>query len=285
MRPLLINIGYLHLAYLCTEITLHRHLLRSLSSESNPQLINVVRTAAHARLTSATDFVKSLRPEHLQSFWYCASTYCFSLIGSYIGLMWATSRTKAEAESYRERLDEYRWNLRLSSRSAEILEMAAGLVAASTAVLVKGLPAHLDVESNDDGQDYDEDSDGDDNDKAMTTVEGETATDQEYESSARQYSVDNEANGTVASTTTTSPVMASAAAGANGRTWDPDDLGSMQLTSPTEYHHGGVHNSGGHLDLFWPELALPGSGYEVVSTEYVHQMDPNADNGSGGQWS
>jgi hypothetical protein len=231
----LIRIGYLHLAYLATEITLHRHLLRSLSTESNAQLISVVRIAAHARLTSATDFVKSLRPEHLQSFWYCASTYCFSLIGAYIGLLWATSHTKSEAESYRERLDEYRWVLRLSSRSAEILERAAGLVGASTGVLVKGVPAHLEGESQ---SEQDEEQDGSDD-----------GSESLYESSAI-----HDAEGTVESSSVTSPVVAQGL----GENWNQGEVIGMHMASvsPTEYHQV--------QDLFWPELALPGSGYEVV---------------------
>jgi hypothetical protein len=102
--------------------------------------VAICRSAARARLNSATDFVRGLRAEHLQSFWYSASKYGFALIGSFVGLLWATARDPADAEDCRRRLDEYRWMLRLSSKSAEMLERAAGLLATSTGVLVKGIP-------------------------------------------------------------------------------------------------------------------------------------------------
>jgi hypothetical protein len=92
------------------------------------------------------DFVSSLRPEHLQSFWYSASKYNFALVGTFISLLWATATTKEEADTYRKSLDEYRWVLRLSSKSADFLERAIGMMAASTGVLVKAIPDHPDAD-------------------------------------------------------------------------------------------------------------------------------------------
>jgi len=86
------------------------------------------------------DFVKGLRAEHLQSFWFSASTYCFAVVGTFISLLWATALTKEDADLYRERLEEYRWTLRLSSKSAEILERAVSVLTASTSFLVKAIP-------------------------------------------------------------------------------------------------------------------------------------------------
>jgi hypothetical protein len=87
-----------------------------------------------------TDFVKSLRPEHLQSFWYSASKYSFAVVGTFISLLWATALTKEEAEGYRQKLEEYRWTLRLSSKSAEILDRAISMLTTSTGMLVKSIP-------------------------------------------------------------------------------------------------------------------------------------------------
>lgn len=136
----LIRTGYLYLAYYAAEITLHRRIVRSLESESDYSLIQICRSAALARLASAVEFVKGLRAEHLQSFWYAASKYNFALVGTFIGLLWATALTQEEAQSYQERLEEYRWTLRLSSKSAEILDRAASMLAISTGVLVKAIP-------------------------------------------------------------------------------------------------------------------------------------------------
>jgi hypothetical protein len=92
------------------------------------------------------DFVSSLRPEHLQSFWYSASKYNFAVIGTFVSLLWATATDKDEADMYRKCLDEYRWVLRLSSKSAEFLERAIGMLSTSTGVLVRAIPDHPDAD-------------------------------------------------------------------------------------------------------------------------------------------
>ncbi|KAH7139222.1 nitrogen regulatory protein OTam [Dendryphion nanum] len=132
--------GYLHLGYYAVEITLHRRIIRSLSSVDDAALRSICRQAAQARLKSAMDFVQSLRPEHLQSFWFSASKYCFALVGTFISLLWVTALEKTEAEIYKAKLDEYRWTLRLSSKSADFLERAIGMLSTSTGILVKAIP-------------------------------------------------------------------------------------------------------------------------------------------------
>ncbi|KAF2843293.1 hypothetical protein M501DRAFT_906725, partial [Patellaria atrata CBS 101060] len=127
--------GYLHLAYYTAEITLHRRIVRLLAHESDPSLVSICRAAAKARLISAMDFVQGLRAEHLQSFWYSASRYCFALIGTFVSLLWVTSTNKEEADFYKNKLEEYRWILRLSSKSAPFLERAISTLATSTGVL------------------------------------------------------------------------------------------------------------------------------------------------------
>ncbi|KAF2791928.1 hypothetical protein K505DRAFT_247821 [Melanomma pulvis-pyrius CBS 109.77] len=138
--------GYLHLGYYAVEITLHRRIIRSLSSIDDPTLRAICRQAAQARLKSTMDFVQSLRPEHLQSFWYCASKYCFALVGTFISLLWVTAQDKDEADLYKARLDEYRWTLRLSSKSADFLEQAISMLATSTGVLVRSIPEKPNVD-------------------------------------------------------------------------------------------------------------------------------------------
>ncbi|KAF2828397.1 hypothetical protein CC86DRAFT_444648 [Ophiobolus disseminans] len=138
--------GYLHLGYYAVEMTLHRRILRSLSSADDSTLRSICRQAAQVRLKSAMEFVTGLRPEHLQSFWYSATKYNFALIGTFISLLWATATGKAEAEVYRKSLDEYRWVLRLSSKSADFLELAISMLATSTGVLVKAIPDQPDAD-------------------------------------------------------------------------------------------------------------------------------------------
>lgn len=81
------------------------------------------------------DFVNRLRPEHLQSFWYFSSKVNFALIGTFGSLLWATSPSKQEADFYKARLSEYRWTLRVSSRGADFMEFAVGVLDASAGLL------------------------------------------------------------------------------------------------------------------------------------------------------
>ena len=131
------SVGCLHLAYFATEITLHRRIIRSLSHNTDPYLIQICRSAAKARLISAMDFFNRLKPEHLQSFWYFASKFNFALIGTFAGLAFVTSVSLEEAEFYQKRLQEYRWTLRVSNKSAEFLEIASGILESAVGSLLK----------------------------------------------------------------------------------------------------------------------------------------------------
>lgn len=132
--------GHLHLAYFATEITLHRCIIRSLTSNNaDSYLTHVCRSAAKTRLISAMDFVNRLRPVHLSSFWYFPSRVNFALIGTFGSLLLATAPCQEEAEFYRTRLSEYRWTLCVSSRDANFLTFAISSLD-SSANLLKGLP-------------------------------------------------------------------------------------------------------------------------------------------------
>jgi len=137
------SIGYLHLAYFATEITLHRRIMRALASDSHaidPYLEHICRSAAKARLISAMDFVNRLTPQHLRAFWYFASKTNFALIGTFGSLLWATSPGREEADWYRRRLGEYRWTLSVSGKPGEnhrLTEFAMGMLDISTGLLKK----------------------------------------------------------------------------------------------------------------------------------------------------
>ncbi|KAI1380188.1 fungal-specific transcription factor domain-containing protein [Hypoxylon crocopeplum] len=137
------SIGYLHLAYFATEITLHRRIIRSLETDLqaiDPYVQHICRSAAKARLISAMDFVNRLTPQHLRAFWYFASKTNFALIGTFGSLLWATSPGREEADWYRRRLGEYRWTLSVSSKPGEskgLTEFAMGMLDISTGLLKK----------------------------------------------------------------------------------------------------------------------------------------------------
>ncbi|CAK7227675.1 Fungal specific transcription factor [Sporothrix curviconia] len=168
------SIGHLHLAYFAAEITLHRRIIRSMTSladslASTPQMASsptmlsnsssannlpstaggaepyvqhICRSAAKARLISAMDFVNRLTPSHLRAFWYFASKTNFALIGTFGSLLWATSPGREEADWYRRRLGEYRWTLSVSSKPGEgkgLTNFAMGMLDISTGLL-KTLP-------------------------------------------------------------------------------------------------------------------------------------------------
>ncbi|KAI0395245.1 fungal-specific transcription factor domain-containing protein [Xylariaceae sp. FL0594] len=153
------SIGYLHLAYFATEITLHRRIIRALASDSTPAdryLEHICRSAAKARLISAMDFVNRLTPQHLRAFWYFASKTNFALIGTFGSLLWATSPGREEAEWYRRRLGEYRWTLSVSGKPSEnhrLTEFAMGMLDISTGLLKK-LPEKPELSRNGSAADF-----------------------------------------------------------------------------------------------------------------------------------
>lgn len=132
--------GYLHLAYFATEISIHRRIVSSLDpATSDPYMLYICRSAAKTRLISAMDFVNRLKPEHLDSFWYFASTTSFALINTFGSLLRATAPGQEEADFYRSRLKEYRWALGVSARRAEWLDAAVRMLDA-TENLLENLP-------------------------------------------------------------------------------------------------------------------------------------------------
>lgn len=120
--------GYLHLAYFASEITLHRRIVRSLTEKSPTKLVEICREAAKTRLIASMDFVRNLRPEHLQAFWYSSSSANFALIGSFAALLHVTASTPEEAHYYKSKLSNYRWVLRVSASGFEPMAEAMRLL-------------------------------------------------------------------------------------------------------------------------------------------------------------
>ncbi|KAK3720897.1 Fungal specific transcription factor [Vermiconidia calcicola] len=132
--------GYLHLGYFATEISIHRRIVQSLDPvTADPYMLYICRSAAKTRLISAMDFVNRLRPEHLDAFWYFASTSNFALIGTFGALLMATSPAREEVEFYRWRLHEFKWTLSVSAKKANWISGALEMLEANLEML-KGLP-------------------------------------------------------------------------------------------------------------------------------------------------
>ena len=120
--------GYLHLAYWATEITLHRCIVRTLSTCPDSDLVNICQHAATARLESAMDFVRSLRPEHWESFWYFASEFNFGLIGLFERLLSTTLISENEITASMSRLDQYLWTLKMAKKNAGFLDRSISMI-------------------------------------------------------------------------------------------------------------------------------------------------------------
>ena len=122
--------GSLHLAYWATEITLHRCIAATLPHCLDSHLVSICHTAASARSKSAMEFVKSLKSEHWQSFWYFASDFNFGLIGVFEKLV---SNIRGDPSESVSRLDQYRWSLKMASQNASFLEKSIAMVNTASA--------------------------------------------------------------------------------------------------------------------------------------------------------
>ncbi|WQF81973.1 hypothetical protein CDEST_06987 [Colletotrichum destructivum] len=137
--------GSLHLAYISIDLALHRSLVRNISSNAPPELRVAIRTGARARLAAASNIIANLQMEHIHSFWGFAASAQLAGIGSFAGLLWATSNDDAEAMYYADRVEEYLWSLRVRAQAApfarEALRMlesdVSGLGAVRAAAEVK----------------------------------------------------------------------------------------------------------------------------------------------------
>lgn len=141
------SVGYLHLAYYTAEITLHRAILRchtttpNASATSTPidsndlHLYAITLRAASARFTSALDFMKRLKAEHFQSFWYFSSSVSLAVIGTFAAVLCTIAPTRADREEYLAKLAEYRWVLRISANSAVFMGYAVGVLDGCSQVL------------------------------------------------------------------------------------------------------------------------------------------------------
>lgn len=107
----------LTLAYFAAEITLHRTIISTLTQDTPKELVQVCRTAAKTRLVAAIEFVRDLKNEHINAFWYSSSTGNLMLIATFAALLYVTSRTKDEAIIFRDCLRNYIWVLRIGSKS------------------------------------------------------------------------------------------------------------------------------------------------------------------------
>ena len=126
------SVGYLHLAYYIADITLHRAIIRSCFDAA---LVRRHGREAGESFASALDFVKRLKAEHHQSFWYFPSGLGLAIIGVFSGILCAATEDQAERDRYLSQLAEYRWILRINATSAEFMRYAVGVLDARSQLL------------------------------------------------------------------------------------------------------------------------------------------------------
>ncbi|PLB44527.1 fungal-specific transcription factor domain-containing protein [Aspergillus steynii IBT 23096] len=120
--------GALHLSHMAAELTLHRALLRALGPDTPPSLRFTIRAASRARLLSALSLVETLQPEHTQSFWGFAASAQMAMIGSFAGLLWATSVAGDEAIEYANVLERLRWALQVRGSAVPFVREALRMI-------------------------------------------------------------------------------------------------------------------------------------------------------------
>ncbi|KAI4852407.1 hypothetical protein E4T45_04723, partial [Aureobasidium sp. EXF-8846] len=108
-------IGYLRLAHLAVEVSLHRRIVcRIMSRGSDTNTAVACRVAAKQRWLSALQFVDSLKARHLKSFWYFSSTACLTLLISFGNVLVGSAFDSSEEQFYLDKLKEFRWTLKIN---------------------------------------------------------------------------------------------------------------------------------------------------------------------------
>ncbi|KAF5580842.1 hypothetical protein FPANT_9139 [Fusarium pseudoanthophilum] len=140
--------GYLHFSYYGVVMTLLRRLIRSTALPprcSDDRVLSSIRQIALQTAQSAISFVISLRPDHLEAFWYFTSPYLFSLLGSFTTLLLVTSLSSQERHFWQETLNSYLWNLRMMSKSHQPMQYAVNRLEGA---ILRGLEHSLAVNLN-----------------------------------------------------------------------------------------------------------------------------------------
>ncbi|KAI5468059.1 fungal-specific transcription factor domain-containing protein [Mariannaea sp. PMI_226] len=140
--------GFLHFSYYGVAMTLLRRLIRSTALPprcTDDRVLCEIRQIALQTAQSAISFVTSLRPDHLEAFWYFTSPYLFSLLGSFTTLLLVTSLSSQEHHFWQETLNSYLWNLRMMSKSHEPMQYAVNRLEGS---ILRGLEHALAVNLN-----------------------------------------------------------------------------------------------------------------------------------------
>ncbi|KAI5267436.1 hypothetical protein E4T47_08067 [Aureobasidium subglaciale] len=133
------SVGYLRLAYLATEASIHRQITLTLVQcpETDSQLGTICRNAARERFTNAFDFLNGLQASHLASFWYLTSPECAATIYHLGSLLETSAEDMEEKENLGQMLKACRWAFKVNREAgASFTRHALSLLDASERVTV-----------------------------------------------------------------------------------------------------------------------------------------------------
>ncbi|KAI5224739.1 hypothetical protein E4T41_05526 [Aureobasidium subglaciale] len=133
------SVGYLRLAYLAIEASIHRQITLTLVQcpQTDSQLITICRNAARERFTNAFDFLNGLQASHLASFWYLTSPECAATIYHLGSLLETLAEDMEEKENLGQMLKACRWAFKVNREAgASFTRHALSLLDASERVTV-----------------------------------------------------------------------------------------------------------------------------------------------------
>lgn len=133
------SVGYLRLAYLAIEASIHRQITATLvrCPMQDPGLVAICRRAATERYKNAFDFLSGLQASHLASFWYLTSPECAAMIYHFGSLLESTAIDGEEKANLGQMLKACRWAFKVNREAgASFTRHALSLVDASERVTV-----------------------------------------------------------------------------------------------------------------------------------------------------
>jgi hypothetical protein len=137
------SVGYLRLAYLAIESSIHRYISMVISRcpTLDLPLIQICRNAAKERFTTACNFLSGLQASHLASFWYLTSPECAAMIYHLGSLVKHTADDPEERANLERMLKTCQWTFKVNREvGASFTKKALSLL--ETSERVKVLSSH-----------------------------------------------------------------------------------------------------------------------------------------------
>ncbi|KAG8624046.1 hypothetical protein KVT40_009022 [Elsinoe batatas] len=86
------------------------------------QFIVFIRSTQLTRVRTIVDLFRQLQSQHMEAFWIAAAGSCATMLGSFLGLMNATSRNLAESQELRLLMKDLEWQLRIKAKMGDWIQ-------------------------------------------------------------------------------------------------------------------------------------------------------------------